>query len=183
MSLYETPLTEPGLGRDDDAASFRSPEERSFARKTRSPGAAVPLPGGKKIEFHVDRVRARPAVSPTLSMNIGVTAIGLAAWGTLFPNHVKKTLGIEAPTEVVRALFGVREGITGFTLAADPTKAGMLWTRVVGDICDIAILRSLDNPNNPKRNNARAALGFVLFVTALDAITATRMSAVRRNCA
>ena len=115
-------------------------------------------------------------------MNIGVTAVALGIWGTFFPSHVKRTLGVRSSEPVVQALFGARELATGFTLAGDPTKAVALWARVAGDICDIAALRGLDSPTNPKRGNARAALGFVLAVTALDLVTAIRMSNVERNC-
>jgi hypothetical protein len=154
-----------------------------FENLARSPRTNLPKVGGKRIELFTDRVRAKPALSPTVSMNIGVTAIGLGMWGTLFPKHVARTLGIQAPAPVVQAVFGLRELWTGYTLAGDPTKSAMLWTRVAGDIFDIAVLASLDRPSNPKRGTARAALGFVLAVTALDAITAVRMSAVQRNCA
>jgi hypothetical protein len=133
------------------------------------------------MHLTTDRVRAQPAVSPSLSMNIGVTAIGLGVWGLFFPGHVARTLGVTAPKPVVQALFGMRELWTGFTLAGDPTKAGMLWTRVAGDAFDIAVLRSLDRPTNPRRRNARAALGIVLAVTALDVLVAARMSNVTRN--
>jgi hypothetical protein len=137
---------------------------------------------GRQMQLYTDRVRAAPAISPTLSMNIGMTAIGLGLWGLFFPRAVKRTLGIAAPWPVVQALFGVRELWTGLTLAGDPTKSGMLWTRVAGDAFDIAVLRALDNPRNPQRGAAKAALGFVLAVTALDVITAFRMTNVKRNC-
>jgi hypothetical protein len=53
---------------------------------------------------------------------------------------------------------------------------------VAGDVFDIAALKALDRPANVKRGNARLALGFVLAVTALDVVTAVRMSTVQRNC-
>ena len=99
------------------------PNERTFERMARAPSGRIPLPGQEKIPFTTDRVRAKPAVSPSLSMNIGVTAVGLGLWGTLFPNSVKKFLGIQAPAPVVQAVFGARELWTGFTLAGDPTKS------------------------------------------------------------
>ncbi|MFN3515022.1 MAG: hypothetical protein ACK41C_18395 [Phenylobacterium sp.] len=134
------------------------------------------------MRLSTDRVRAPPAISPTLSMNIGMTAIGLGIWGMMFPKHVARTLGVRAPAPVVQALFGLRELWTGYALAGDPTKSGMLWARVAGDLFDIAVLKGLDNRRNPKRGTARAALGVVLAVTALDVITAVRMSNVQRNC-
>jgi hypothetical protein len=153
-----------------------------FENLARSPRTHLPRNHGKPIELFTDRVRAKPALSPTVSMNIGMTAIGLGMWGTLFPKHVARTFGMRTPAPVVQAVFGLRELWTGYTLAGDPTKSEMLWTRVAGDIFDIAVLASLNRPSNPQRGAARAALGFVLAVTALDAITAVRMSAVQRNC-
>jgi hypothetical protein len=58
----------------------------------------------------------------------------------------------------------------------------VLWARVAGDVFDIAALKALDSPKNPKRGNARLALGLVLAISALDVVAAVRMSGVRRNC-
>jgi hypothetical protein len=181
MSLAEQPAGRPDGRAGDPSPSFR-PERSSFARIASSPHPTLPINKAKGLTIHTDRVRALPAISPTLSMNIGVTAIGLGLWGALFPRHVKRTLGIRAATPVVQTIFGVRELITGFTLAGDPTKSGMLWARFAGDLFDIAVLKSLDHPRNPKQGTARAALGIVLAVTALDLITAIRMTGVQRNC-
>ena len=58
----------------------------------------------------------------------------------------------------------------------------MLWTRVAGDIFDLAVLKSLDREDNPQRGAVKGALAFVAFVTALDAVAAVRMTNVKRNC-
>lgn len=149
----------------------------------RSPHTVLRLPGRAPMRLATDRVRAKPAVTPQLSMMIGMTAIGLGVWGTLFPRSVKRTLGVSAPAPAVAALFGARELWSGFKLAEDPTRVGVLWARVGADVFDIAALTSLSTPGNPKRGNARLALGAVLAITALDVLTAVRMSAVQRNCA
>jgi hypothetical protein len=168
-----------GQGTVSPGNDSRVDEPRSFGTPPR-----VNLPiGDRRASLFSDRVRARPAVTPQLSFMIGQTAVGLGIWGTLFPNSVKKALGVDAPTSTVQALFGARELWSGVTLMSDPTKSQMLWTRVAGDIFDIAVLASLDKPENPKRGTAKAALGFVLAVTALDLITAVRMSTVKRTCA
>jgi hypothetical protein len=181
MSLAEHTISKPdGLG--SFFAKLPDQATQAFERIARQPHPSVTLGKGKDMVIHTDRVRAKPAFSPTLSMNIGVNAVGLGIWGALFPGHVKKTLGIKAPEPVVQAVFGARELWTGFTLAGDPTKSEVLWARVAGDVFDILALKALDNRHNPKRGNARAALGFVLFVTALDVIAASRMSNVKRNC-
>jgi len=195
MSLADTDSARPnGRTKDFTAAIAKAADkvgekvheavaepERRLKRiaKTRS----ITLQGpNKPMHLQTDRVRAKPAISPTLSMNIGMTACALGVWGMLFPHSVKKALGVTAPAPVVQTIFGLREMITGVTLAGDPTKSGMLWARVGGDMFDIAMLKMLDNPKNPSRGGARAALGFVLAVTALDVFTAFRMTNVKRNC-
>jgi hypothetical protein len=134
------------------------------------------------MRLATDNVRAKPAVTPQVSMMIGITAIGLGFWGALFPRSVKRTLGIPAPAAAIVGLFGARELWSGFKLAEDPTRTGVLWTRVGADVFDIAVLTALSSPANPKRGNARLALGAVFAITALDVLTAVRMSAVQRNC-
>ena len=166
-------------GRADSA----SPELSGWENFLRSPHTVLRLPGQPPIRLATDRVRARPAVSPNLSFMIGVTAIGLGMWGTLFPGSVKRTLGVRSPENVVRAIFGARELWSGYSLAGDPTRVEVLWARVAGDVFDIAALAGLSGPSNAKRGAARLALGAVLGIAALDLVTAVRMSTVQRNCA
>jgi hypothetical protein len=184
MSLLDTIMPRGGAG------SMHVPgldAVRTFARQgfTKSPTLTIPLKDGKTpISFSTDRVRAVPALSPTLSGALGMGAIGLGMWGLLAPRSVRSYLGVPkvVPVPVIQALFGVRELWTGYTLAGDPTKSEMLWTRVFGDVFDIAVLSALSTPANKKARNARGALKFVLLVTALDVIAAIRMTDVQRNC-
>jgi hypothetical protein len=128
-----------------------------------------------------DRVRAKPAITPQLSFLLGQNAIGLGLWGLLAPSGVNRFLGLTNSPQTTRVLFGARELATGVSLFSDPTRAGALWARVAGDAFDIALLNRLTSRKNPKRGNARLALGVVLAVTALDIIAAVRMSAVKRS--
>jgi len=166
--------------------AFRPPpaEEISpFENFLRSPFTVIRLPGRPPMKLATDRVRARPAVWPQVSMMIGMNAIGLGVWGALFPKHVKRTLGLAAPVGVVRAAFGARELWSGYSLAGDPTRLDVLWARVAADVFDLAVLGSLASPGNPKRGAARGWFALVAGITALDVATALRMSAVKRNCA
>jgi hypothetical protein len=157
-------------------------EKRSFADLDHGPERTIKLPKGKRLHLQTDRVRAVPAVTPTISGTIGQTAIGLGVAGLFFPKAVKRMLGIQAPAPVVQALFGLREMWSGYSLVGDPTKSEVLWARVAGDVFDIVALKALDRPSNPQRGNVKAALGFVLAVTVLDVVTATRMTNVKRTC-
>lgn len=172
--------------RSDDVVREGYAEPRSWApgetaKPLRAPSALIPLPGGRRVRLTTDRVRARPAVSPQLSFMLGQGAIGLGLWGLLFPRSVNRFLGLRNSPLTTRVLFGARELATGTTLFSDPTRAGALWTRLAGDVFDLAVLSFLSRGGAPKRRNAKLALGLVLGVTALDLIAAVRMSTVNRN--
>lgn len=187
MSLSETPSA-PARPRGTGAAPSGLGEARSwltgeaFQAFTHAPSATLGLPGGKRITLATDRVRARPALTPTLSGALGQNAIGLGVWGTFFPKSVNRFLGMDAHPSVIQAAFGLREFYTGFSLVGDPTRTDVLWTRVAGDVFDLAVLSRLNRADNPKRGNVRLALGVVAAVTALDLIAAVRMSTVKRTC-
>lgn len=162
-------------------------EIRSFAASSESPPAKAPsrtfrLPGGKTMSLSTDRVRAKPAVTPQISFLLGQNAIGLGLWGLLAPGSVNRFLGLSNSTLNTRVLFGAREMASGMTLFTDPTSTSALWGRVAGDIFDIAVLSGLTYRANPKRGNAKLALGVVLAVSALDLVAAVRMSKVKRTC-
>lgn len=186
MSLSEFPSEalrsrgDRGPGHLREARSWMTGE--AFQNFARSPSAAIGLPGGKRATLATDRVRAAPALTPTLSGALGQNAIGLGVWGLAAPNSVNRFLGMDANPQMVQLLFGAREMATGLRLVSDPTCKMTLWARVAGDVFDIAVLRSLDTPDNPKRGNVRAALGIVAVVTALDVLAAVRMSTVKRTC-
>lgn len=193
MSLNETPHPSSQRRSDGPSPEGRPAEARSWSprawgprllpapRRGSSPSRTFRLPGGKKITLATDRVRARPAVTPQISFMLGQNAIGLGLLGLLIPRGLNRFLGITASEEVTRLAFGAREMASGVALFIDPTKASALWARVAGDAFDIAVLGSLSRPENPRRGNARIALGVVLAVTALDVLTAVRMTGVKRT--
>jgi hypothetical protein len=173
----------PGMPKKADGGEAGALELSAWENFLRSPHTVIRLPGQSPIKLATDRVRARPAVSPNLSFMIGMNAIGLGVWGLLFPNSVKRTLGVRSPPGLVRAVFGARELWSGYSLAGDPTRVDVLWARVAADAFDIAALAALTGRSNPKRGAARVALGAVVAIAALDLVTAVRLSTVQRNCA
>ena len=184
MSLEQSQPTKPRRRKSTAAQRDDLREDRSWtpvAAAPKSPSRTFKLPGGKRITLATDRVRAAPAVSPQVSFVLGQNAIGLGLWGLLAPKSVNRFLGLRNSAPSTQLLFGAREMATGMALFSDPTRASVLWARVAGDAFDIAVLSGLNRAQNPKRRNARLALGVVLAVTALDIITAVRMSTVKRN--
>jgi hypothetical protein len=186
VSIQEPTSFAPRRKRDPDAkpvvADGGDKPTRHPALDSQTPSRTFRLPGGKTFTVATDRVRAFPAVTPQISFMLGQNAIGLGLWGLLAPKGVNRFLGLKTAPSTTQALFGAREMATGMALFSDPTKASALWARVAGDVFDILLLRSLARPGNPKRRNAKLALGVVLAVTALDVFAAVRMTNVKRNC-
>jgi hypothetical protein len=153
-------------------------------RLNKSPVAMrLPLPGKPPVEVHMDRVRAAPAIMPTVSGSLGLFSIGLGLAELLAPTTIRRELGLRhVPTTAVRLVYGLRELTVGWGLVSDPTDSRLLWARVAGDLLDIATLKSADTWLNPRRRAAKVALAAVYAVTVVDLVTAFRMSTVKRNC-
>jgi hypothetical protein len=101
--------------------------------------------------------------------SIGLGTVELAASEAL-----AEALGMEGQEQLIQ-LFGAREMASGMAcLGMNPPKAG-LWSRLVGDALDIAVLSANLGRSNPKRGNVGIALAAVLGVTLMDAFTALWM--------
>jgi hypothetical protein len=166
-----------------ESRSWSTDRSANSSAPAKSPMRTFRLPGGKTMQLATDRVRAAPAVSPQVSFMLGQNSIGLGLWGLLAPKGVNRFLGLTNSPQTTQLLFGAREMAAGMALFSDPTRSNALWARVLGDAFDIAVLSSLTGRDNPKRGNARLALGVVLAITAADVVTAYRMTNVKRNCA
>lgn len=188
MALSETPQPASKSPRRSSRLGAAPAESRSWDDPVTSQPAlsgrtaTFRLPGGKTMTLATDRVRAKPAVAPQVSFMLGQNAIGLGLWGLLAPKGVNRFLGLKTSPRTTQLVFGAREMATGVALFSDPTRSSALWARVAGDLFDIALLKALTRRSNPKRGNAKLALGVVLAVTALDVFAAARMTNVKRNC-
>jgi len=64
----------------------------------------------------------------------------------------------------------VREVASGIGLLSQPRTPGWMWSRVAGDVMDLALLGSALNASATNRNRTVAATAAVLGVTALDVL-------------
>ena len=115
----------------------------------------------------------RSAESPTLAKVLAAASLGLGATELLAPTLVSNVSGV-TPTRgvrnVIRAL-GVRELAHGFALSASPASA---WTRVAGDVLDVAMLAvgHRTHPTNEKRG--LVAAGLLTGIAGIDVIASRR---------
>ena len=109
-----------------------------------------------------------------LAKALGWFSIGLGVSQLLAAPRYTRALGVEGREWVVR-MAGVRE-ITHGLLSLSPDKKAGLWSRVGGDVFDIATLAAALR-DNPKRDNVKTALTAVIGITLLDLIGAQSVTA------
>lgn len=110
-----------------------------------------------------------------LVRGIGLFSLGLGVAEMVAPGKIAKTFGLEGKENLLRA-FGAREIASGIgTLSTDPQPA--LWSRVAGDVLDMATLAmGTRSENQGTKQNALLGIGAVAGIAALDAFAATLMN-------
>jgi hypothetical protein len=113
--------------------------------------------------------------SDRLARNLGWFSLGLGALEILAPERITRALGMEGQESLVRA-YGFREVGSGVLSLSVEKKAG-LWSRVAGDVLDIATLMAGLRDDNRKKANVEMALMMVAGITLLDIAAANGVSA------
>jgi hypothetical protein len=109
---------------------------------------------------------------------LGYFSLGLGLAEFLAPKAIARFIGASRKQRsllVIRAL-GARELIAGVGLMSKPRSAGWLWSRVVGDAMDLALLGLQMVSPRSNRGRLLAATAAVAGVAALDALSATHKS-------
>ena len=107
---------------------------------------------------------------------LGWFSIGLGLVELLAPRKLTNALGAEGKENLVRAM-GARELAHGVLCLSIERKYGA-WTRVAGDVADLAALASLYRDDNPKKGNVGMAIAAVLGCTIADLAAAQRISSL-----
>jgi uncharacterized membrane protein len=110
-----------------------------------------------------------------LARFLGWFSIGLGLAEVLAPRQLAQMIGVENKPGLFR-LMGFREIGSGVAILSQDQPAGAVWSRVVGDLLDLALLGTQLDSNNPEREKTLAATMSVLGVTALDLYTAKSLS-------
>ncbi|PTA68411.1 hypothetical protein [Deinococcus arcticus] len=84
---------------------------------------------------------------------LGYFSLGLGGLEAAAPGALARTLGLEGRQGLLR-LYGVREIGAGAALLTQTGTGKWLWSRVAGDVLDIATLLPALSTRNPKRTNA-----------------------------
>jgi uncharacterized membrane protein len=117
---------------------------------------------------------------------LGYFSIGLGLAEFLAPDVMARLVGVKHPDDGTRAtmrVMGLREIGHGVGILSHQQPRKAVWSRVVGDALDIALLaRTAANPENDRGRTLFATVN-VLAVTALDVMTAKQLSQQPRTAA
>jgi hypothetical protein len=122
----------------------------------------------------------REASARRTAMGLGWFSIGLGLAEVFFARPLARTLGMKGQEGVLR-FYGVREianGIGIFAWRGNP--APWIWGRVAGAARDIAT-RAANGSGNPRKAQIALALANVVGVTAVDVMTAQKLTAIQKT--
>jgi hypothetical protein len=120
---------------------------------------------------------------PRLARLLGWFGIALGIAEVIAPRRTAALMGTPRRSIGTLPVLGAREIASGVGILASGRPTGWLWTRVLGDAIDLAVLgRSLrSSRRQPRRARLLGSIGAVLAVTALDVLTAWVFTQRRRR--
>jgi uncharacterized membrane protein len=112
-----------------------------------------------------------------MAKGLGWFSIGLGLAELLVPRDVARLIGAKssARTHTTLRALGVREIISGVGILTRPENANWLWSRLGGDVMDVALLRTELAPERSESARGWAATALVLGVAAVDGLTALEL--------
>jgi uncharacterized membrane protein len=110
-----------------------------------------------------------------LARALGWFSIGLGLAEIVAPGKLAEIIGVDNKPSVFRWM-GLREIGHGVAILSQPGPATGVWSRVAGDVLDLALLSTQLDSANPEREKTLAATLAVLGVTALDLYTSRRLT-------
>jgi uncharacterized membrane protein len=154
-----TELTQPGFG--------QRPQNRGDA-------ASPETPPHTRAHRRYSRRRETPSFdAATLAEGLGWFSAALGVAALLAPRGMGSLTGVGQGHGVTRSI-GVRDLATGIGILAQRNPAPWLWSRVVGDVMDLAVLGTAMRAGNAGRGRAAASFAAVAGILAVDALAATQ---------
>ena len=141
------------------------------------PGSSQAAPPLHPTHRHYARRRENPRLdAAALAQGLGWFSIALGAAAVLAPRTVGSLAGVDRGTRALMRSTGIRELANGVGILSQRNPAPWLWSRVVGDVLDLAVLATGLRPGNPGRRRAAFSFAAVAGVLALDALAASHLT-------
>ncbi len=159
-----TAISEQGLRHGGSIGERRMGSHRPYRTYSRRFTDQV----GRGVEENAER-RAR---------GLGWFSIGLGLAQLAVPRTVARLIGVTDDDETRNTMFalGIREITSGIGILSRRRAAGWVWSRVGGDLMDLALLGKAMVSEDNDRNRVAAATAAVVGVTVLDVMTGQQLS-------
>ena len=134
---------------------------------------------GRYNRRYTDRpVRTAGADVERRSRGLGWFSIGLGLAQIGAPRTLARLIGVNDDVETRNTMFaiGLREITSGIGILSQPHSAGWVWTRVGGDLMDLALLGKAMTSEENERGSLAATTAVVAGVTVLDFMTGQQLS-------
>lgn len=118
-----------------------------------------------------------------LALALGLFSVGLGLGELLAPRKMARAIGIRDtwPNLLLLGAFGAREIASGVAILAEPRRSAWMWTRVAGDMADLACLGAAIDADGRHAMRASMAATAVLGVTAVDLLCAEELTRMERR--
>jgi uncharacterized membrane protein len=123
--------------------------------------------------------RNRDERTERLARGLGWFSLGLGLTQLASPRGVARVIGLRGNDEDRKAMIaiGVREIASGIGILSQDRPVPGVWSRVGGDVMDLALLGRALNSHRNDRNRVAAATVAVAGITLVDLLTGQRLSA------
>lgn len=145
----------------------------TWQRTGASQRPAIRSPGTPREAPH----RAEKGPNEQLAGFLGWFSIGLGLSQVIAPRVMSRLVGIDDDAKnasLMRAL-GIRELTSGVGILSQQHPTGWVWSRVAGDMMDLAMLGRAMSTSENKRGRTAAAAAAVLGVMALDVLAGQQL--------
>jgi len=149
-----------------------SPIEPGQARETLPDINAAPAENDEQATPSFDTFYRSPKAdrAEQLAKTLGWFSIGLGLAQLIAPRGVARAAGVQERTTLMRAI-GAREIASGIGLLSQRRPAGWLWTRVAGDVMDLALLGAAARAPGSTRSRMTWATAAVAGIAVLDLLS------------
>jgi uncharacterized membrane protein len=144
-------------------------ERRSYGSETDTYGRAA-----RRRSSRVTGQDGDGVAEEGLSKALGWFSVGLGLTELAAPQAVGRWLGVEDRTSLIRSL-GARELASGIGILREQRPVGWVWSRVAGDLMDLAALGAAV-PAGGRRDRVATAAALVAGITIVDVLVAQRLS-------
>jgi uncharacterized membrane protein len=111
----------------------------------------------------------------SLARGLGWFSIGLGLAEVLVPRRMARIIGVNEHRFLIR-LLGLREIASGIGILSRQRPAGWVWSRVGGDVTDLALLSASMKGDTGRAGRVAAATAAVAGVAALDVLCGQELS-------